>query len=235
MWPESSTPFYFEEDRRRPPSRCAAMAREARVPILLGSDQIDGAQATTAACRTSITTPRSWCAPDGSTAGVYRKMHLVPFGEYVPLKRLLFFAAPLVEAVSDFSAGRDGRRCCRSSGHPVSTAICYEVVYPDLVRQFVRGGSELLTTITNDAWFGADVGAVPAFRAGRRCGRSRTAAIWCAPPTPASAASSIRTAGCSSAAEIFQPAVHRRRGAVPADVDGLYAPRRRVRVRLGAW
>ena len=40
------------------------------------------------------------------------------------------------------------------NGHPISVAICYEVVYPDLVRQFVAGGSELLTTITNDAWFG---------------------------------------------------------------------------------
>ena len=80
-------------------------------------------------------------------------MHLVPFGEYVPLKRLLFFAAPLVEAVSDFSAG-DAAVLMDVDGHPVSTAICYEIVYPDLVRRFVAGGSELLTTITNDAWFG---------------------------------------------------------------------------------
>jgi apolipoprotein N-acyltransferase len=80
-------------------------------------------------------------------------MHLVPFGEYVPLKRLLFFAAPLVEAVSDFSAG-DASVLMDVDGHPVSTAICYEIVYPDLVRRFVAGGSELLTTITNDAWFG---------------------------------------------------------------------------------
>src|SRR5688500_17404428 len=80
-------------------------------------------------------------------------MHLVPFGEYVPLKRVFFFAAPLVEAVSDFSAG-ESPVLLPIDGHPVSTAICYEIVYPDLVRRFVAGGSQLLTTITNDAWFG---------------------------------------------------------------------------------
>src|SRR5205814_8954999 len=70
-----------------------------------------------------------------------------------PLKRLLFFAAPLVEAVSDFSAGEEAQ-LLPFDGHRISTAICYEIVYPDLVRQFVSGGSELLTTSTNDAWFG---------------------------------------------------------------------------------
>jgi apolipoprotein N-acyltransferase len=77
----------------------------------------------------------------------------VPFGEYVPAKSLFFFAAPLVQAVSDFSAGEEAA-LLPVGDHLVSTAICYEVVYPDLVRRFVAGGSELLTTITNDAWFG---------------------------------------------------------------------------------
>jgi apolipoprotein N-acyltransferase len=71
----------------------------------------------------------------------------------VPLKSLLFFVGPLVEAVSDFSAG-EAVVLLPVRGHLLSTAICYEIVYPDLVRQSVRGGSELLTTITNDAWFG---------------------------------------------------------------------------------
>jgi apolipoprotein N-acyltransferase len=71
----------------------------------------------------------------------------------VPLKRLLFFAAPLVEAVSDFTAG-DAAVLLPVRGHLMSTEICYEIVYPDLVRQSVRGGSELLAAITNDAWFG---------------------------------------------------------------------------------
>jgi apolipoprotein N-acyltransferase len=90
---------------------------------------------------------------DGTTGGVYRKMHLVPFGEYVPMQKLLFFAAPLTEAVGTFSAGQ-APDLLPVNGHAVSVAICYEVVYPALVRRFVAAGSELLTTITNDAWFG---------------------------------------------------------------------------------
>src|SRR5262249_15021199 len=146
LWPESSTPFYFEEERAGA-EQVRTIARQARVPILLGSDQIERGSPT------KYYNSAFLVQPDGSTGGVYRKIHLVPFGEYVPLKRLFFFAAPLVEAVSDFSPG-DRPVLLPVKGHRISTAICYEVVYPDLVRQFVREGSELLTTITNDAWFG---------------------------------------------------------------------------------
>jgi apolipoprotein N-acyltransferase len=118
------------------------------VPILVGSDQVERDGATFRYYNSAFLV-----AADGTSGRAYRKMHLVPFGEYVPLKRLLFFAEPLVEAVSDFSAGEDAV-LLPVGAHLVSTAICYEVVYPDLVRQFVAGGSELLTTITNDAWFG---------------------------------------------------------------------------------
>lgn len=147
LWPESSTPFYFEEDRPGA-EQVRAIAREAGVPILLGSDQIDRSTPPTRYYNSAFLV-----RPDGSTGGVYRKMHLVPFGEYVPLKQILFFAAPLVEAVSDFSAGNEAV-LLPVRGHLMSTAICYEIVYPDLVRQSVVGGSELLSTITNDAWFG---------------------------------------------------------------------------------
>ena len=67
---------------------------------------------------------------------------------------MLFFAAPLVEAAGDFSPG-ESAVLLPNDGHLISAAICYEIVYPDLVRRFVVAGSELLTTITNDAWFGA--------------------------------------------------------------------------------
>ncbi len=91
--------------------------------------------------------------PDGSTGAVYRKTHLVPFGEYVPLQGLLFFVGPIVEAVGSFTPG-DRPVLLPVDGRLVSTAICYEVVYGNLIRRFVRDGSELLTTITNDAWYG---------------------------------------------------------------------------------
>jgi len=147
LWPESSTPFRFDDD---PASAdlIRTIARQARVPILVGSDQVDRGSAA------KYYNAAFLVGDDGATVGVYRKMHLVPWGEYVPLRRVLFFVGPLVETVSDFSPG-DRAVVWPVRGHSMSTAICYEIVYPDLVRRFVVGGSELLTTITNDAWFGA--------------------------------------------------------------------------------
>ncbi len=153
LWPESSTPFRFEEDQADA-DRLRALARQARVPILFGSDEVvwrvDGVRRVVDKMFNSAFLVR----PDGTTGGTYRKMHLVPFGEYVPLQQVFFFAAPLTEQVGTFSPGVDAV-VLPVRGHPVSVAICYEVVYPALVRQFVAGGSELLTTITNDPWFGA--------------------------------------------------------------------------------
>jgi apolipoprotein N-acyltransferase len=147
VWPESSTPFFFEEDRSDA-EQVRAIARQAGVPILLGSDQIDHGPPE------KYYNSAFLVRADGTTAGAYRKIHLVPFGEYVPLRPVLFFAARLVQAIpGDFSAG-DAAVLLPVNGHFVSTAICYEIVYPALVRRFVAGGSELLTTITNDAWFG---------------------------------------------------------------------------------
>jgi apolipoprotein N-acyltransferase len=111
---------------------------------------------------------------DGRSHGSYRKMRLVPFGEYVPLKRLLFFVGPLVQAVSDFSPGSDPS-VFNVDGHKVSVSICYESVYPWISREFVERGSQLLAIITNDAWFGRssaayqhfDQGAVRAVEEGR--------------------------------------------------------------------
>jgi apolipoprotein N-acyltransferase len=146
LWPESALPFFFEED----PIAGAAVrqvAVETGTTLLVGSDQIDR------------TPPARYfnaaflIDPAGTVAAVYRKVHLVPFGEYVPLKRLLFFAGPLIQAVSDFSEG-DRIVMLPVAGHTASTAICYEVVYPHLARAATQAGSELLTTITNDAWFG---------------------------------------------------------------------------------
>jgi len=146
VWPESSLPFYFQEE----PSGGDAvrrLAHDTRTFILVGSDQVERSDPPKFYNAAFLVTP------DGTVGGIYRKMHLVPFGEYVPLKKLLFFASPLVEAVSDFSPGEE-IVMLPVAGHPVSTAICYEVVYPGLARGAVARGSQLLTTITNDAWYG---------------------------------------------------------------------------------
>ena len=145
MWPESSTPFYFEEDPAGNVVR--TLARTLGKPILLGSDEFEDGEP-----------PRHYNAAfildtHGATAAVYRKIHLVPFGEYVPFQRILFFVGPLVEAVSAFARGTRVTML-PVEGHMVSTAICYEVTYPALAREAVRQGSEMLTTVTNDAWYG---------------------------------------------------------------------------------
>ena len=146
LWPESATPFYFEEDPQGA-AEIRRLVRESQTPLLFGTDEIERGNP-----------PRYFNSAflldsAGATAAVYRKMYLVPFGEYVPFRFLLWFVGPLVEAVSDFSPGMRVTML-PVDGHMASTAICYEVVYPHLIRDGVLQGSELLTTITNDAWYG---------------------------------------------------------------------------------
>ena len=160
LWPESAVPFYFKQDLpRSAPIREAA--RRDHVTLLVGGDEMEAGPPGQGA-DVRLYNSAFLIDPDGRVAETYRKIHLVPFGEYVPLKHLLFFAAPLVQAVSDFSPGARPV-LLPVDGHPVSTAICYEVVYPELNRTFVREGSELLTTITNDAWFGRSSAAYQHF------------------------------------------------------------------------
>jgi apolipoprotein N-acyltransferase len=128
--------------------------RESGVPVLLGSDQYEWRVAGTRREVEKSFNAAFMLRPDGTTAAVYRKIHLVPWGEYVPLRDWLTFVGPLVKAIGrGFDAG-DTVTLLPLGSHRVSTAICYEIIYPELVRQFVAEGSELLTTITNDSWFG---------------------------------------------------------------------------------
>ena len=145
IWPESSTPFPFIDDREGG-ERIRAVVRETGVELLLGSDMIDHE-------RKEYYNAAFLVRRTGDVAAVYQKMHLVPFGEFVPLQQLLFFVGPLVEQVGGFTAGREMVTLPTSHG-PISTAICYEIVFPRLVRESVLKGSQLLTTITNDAWYG---------------------------------------------------------------------------------
>jgi apolipoprotein N-acyltransferase len=146
IWPESATPELFEEDAATG-TAVRDLARELQVPILFGSDQLQRG-----------TSPRYYNAAfllgeDGGTRAVYRKIRLVPFGEFFPLQRWLSSFAPLVERQAPFAEGTSVVML-PIGNHQASTAICYEVVFPELARQAVLNGSELLTTITNDGWYG---------------------------------------------------------------------------------
>ncbi len=146
LWPESSTPYLFNEDRVSAEA-VRELVRSTGVPLLFGTDEIERGP------RDRYFNSAMMLDQTGAVAAVYRKIQLVPFGEYVPLRQVLFFVQPLVDAVSDFTPGE--RVTMLPVGeHMASTAICYEVVYPHLMRQAVLEGAELLTTITNDAWYG---------------------------------------------------------------------------------
>ena len=94
----------------------------------------------------------------GDTPGQYRKAHLVPFGEYLPLEPLLggllkIFNIPM----GNIGAGGNDQPPLQAHGLRLGVAICYEIVYPDLVRQRAESANALVT-ISNDTWFGHSIG-----------------------------------------------------------------------------
>jgi apolipoprotein N-acyltransferase len=177
IWPESSTPFTFGHDAVGE-AALRDLAREVGVPILFGSDQI------VAEPELRQYNAAFLLGPDGETEAVYRKIHLVPFGEFFPLQEWLTFAAPLVRRFLPFTPG-DKVVILPVNGHATSTAICYEVVFPSLMRDAVLQGSELLTTVTNDGWYGTssapyqhfEMASMRAIEEGRYMARSANTGI----------------------------------------------------------
>jgi apolipoprotein N-acyltransferase len=147
LWPETPAPFYFEEDSF---SRAFAqsIARETHSYFLMG---IVGY--VPESHREKPLNSTVLLAPDGSVVSQYDKIHLVPFGEYVPLKEWLSFAQKLTAEAGDFVPGS---RYVVSPipGGRMSGVICYEAIFPDLVRRFVREGAEVLVNTSNDGWYG---------------------------------------------------------------------------------
>ena len=147
VWPETAAPFYFS--RNRPlTERVLAGIREAGVHFAVGAPAFerDGEE-------TDLYNSAFLIRPDGRIAGRYDKVHLVPFGEYVPLERFLPFVDKLVTQVGDFGTGRKGE-VLRSGDHRLGVLICYEAIFPGLARAAVQNGAGLLVNITNDAWYG---------------------------------------------------------------------------------
>jgi apolipoprotein N-acyltransferase len=99
----------------------------------------------------------SLITPAGEWQARYDKIHLVPFGEYIPFQSLLTFAEKLTRQVGDFGRGVT-RGPFTVNGQQIGVFICYESVFPDEVRQFARNGASVLVNISNDGWFG-DTGA----------------------------------------------------------------------------
>ena len=91
--------------------------------------------------------------PEGLAGRPYRKVHLVPFGEYVPLPRLFFFVRQISTEIGAFTPAPRAE-LLRSGTLAIGTAICYEAIYPSLAREETRAGANLLATISNDSWYG---------------------------------------------------------------------------------
>jgi apolipoprotein N-acyltransferase len=183
IWPESSTPFSFEDPIADPASDAVlrTLAREVRVPILFGSDQVIRRQPVESS---ELYNAAFQLDGSGRTTAVYRKIHLVPFGEFFPFQRWISFVAPLVQRFVPFSAGT-GPVMLPVGSHRASTAICYEVVFPSLARDAVVAGSALLTTVTNDGWYGRssapyqhfDMASMRAIEQGRYLARAANTGI----------------------------------------------------------
>jgi apolipoprotein N-acyltransferase len=152
VWPESPAPFEERDSGFR--QGISALARTADAPVIVGNIGIDPVAAGEGNRRGyELHNSASFVTADGSFAGRYDKMHLVPFGEYVPFKRMFFFAGSLLAEVGTFDAGT-ARRVFATNGHRYGTFICYESIFADEMRQYVAGGADVLVNISNDGWYG---------------------------------------------------------------------------------
>lgn len=147
VWPETALPFHFRYDVPLTESVTEGVRRMGTY-FLVGSPSF-----TREPDRIDFYNSAYLIGPQGMVLGKYDKAHLVPFGEYVPLKRWLPFLGKLVEQVGDFSRGEIGETISWSHGK-LGVLICYEGIFPNIGRAMVRNGANLLVNITNDAWYG---------------------------------------------------------------------------------
>jgi len=164
IWPEVPAPFYFLDPKFA--ARAERIARDSGAHFLVGVVEWKrGAENRMLPYNSAVLLDAS-----GKRVFQYDKIHLVPFGEYVPLRRWLKFAESLVAEVGDFRAGTEyvtgelpdepAPWETRTPGPPrkFGVSICYEAIFPNEVRQFVANGADLLVNISNDGWLGRSAG-----------------------------------------------------------------------------
>jgi apolipoprotein N-acyltransferase len=149
VWPEAPNDF-LERDRVFRHA-LSSLARTADAPIIVGNFGIDADPGVERGY--DEYNSADFIAPDGNFVGRYDKMHLVPFGEYTPYKRLFFFAGSLLQDVGLLDAGKR-RLVFATGGHTYGTFICYESVFGDEVRQYANLGADVLVNISDDGWYG---------------------------------------------------------------------------------
>ncbi|HVR72178.1 MAG TPA: apolipoprotein N-acyltransferase [Vicinamibacteria bacterium] len=151
VWPESAVPFFFDRDEAVAGVLRRA-AREHGVHLIFGNDDRDAGDDER---RFRIWVGAKMLDPAGHVVLRYHKIRLVPFGEYVPVQSVLATVGvgKLVQRVGEFTPGEE-LATGSAAGHRLAVFICYEAIFPDLVRGFARKGADLLVNITNDGWYG---------------------------------------------------------------------------------
>lgn len=149
IWPEFSVPLCFScsygiyQDFKEELSN---LAQKENITLLLGTNEKKEEQEKTYYYNTALC-----LQPDGSYS-TYYKMHLVPFGEYTPYPEIFSFINKVTHAIGDITPGKT-YTLHYYQNIPFASPICYEIIFPGLVRNFVRKGARFLTTITNDGWY----------------------------------------------------------------------------------
>ncbi len=154
VWPESPAPFYTNDPLFR--DAVSDAARESHSWVVTGA--IGSTPASHSATSASqVFNSAALISPSGDWTARYDKVHLVPFGEYLPFPRLFAFAGGLTKEVGEFTAG-NSREPLDAGGTRLGIFVCYESVFPGEVRQFADHGAQVLVNLSNDGWYG-DSGA----------------------------------------------------------------------------
>ena len=147
VWPETAVPLFFQ-DGGKLAATVVETAEDAKAYLIFGSPGYGGRRGAVHYYNRAYLV-----SPQGEVMDAYDKVHLVPFGEYVPLKRYLPFVHHLVVSAGDF---RSGEKVVpfRFPKARAGVLICFESIFPELARAMTRNGALLLVNLTNDAWYG---------------------------------------------------------------------------------
>jgi apolipoprotein N-acyltransferase len=159
VWPESPAPFFTNDPRFR--QAISAMARDTKTWTVAGAIGTgpNGASAGAGAVgpNSPVFNSAVLVSPQGDWTARYDKVHLVPFGEYLPFPSIFSFAGGLAKEVGEFQHGTS-HRPLDAGDQRIGVFICYESIFPDEVRQFADQGAQVFVNISNDGWYG-DSGA----------------------------------------------------------------------------
>lgn len=149
IWPETALPFYPPSNAQMQPLQQMVVKRD--FALLSGAPWYEIINLKEK--KVTFFNSAFLLEASGDYGDRYSKTHLVPFGEYVPFKKFLPFIAPLVESVGDFTPGVIEHTIDWQTAK-TGILICFESVFPDLSRQWVLAGANVLVNLTNDAWYG---------------------------------------------------------------------------------